>query len=236
MIKSIRFETRHHASIAKAFARMFLCLYSTPLFAVDVEISKFDAVPTNVLTDIIVVLAPSSVTNKEVYLNLRSLEGNGKAVFLPGNHTSTNVSETSTLQIIGKQLSSVEGNMVLEAKIKEMAVASNIFTVVATGMASEGRAIKPTVVMNKEKVEDKEEMITKSQAIEIARAAIRGRVKTYEGAPITVELKDRDYIVTFGWLPPKGAKGGPIMGPSYAARVTLDAYTGSVKNGIQRSE
>lgn len=228
MNKAARFETQFYTSITIiiSFARLLLCSYSTHLFAADVEISKFDAVSTNAATDVVVTLSPSSVT-EEVCLNLRAIEGTGKAVFAPGGNTSTNISETTTLQLIGEQLSNVEDNMVLEARVKEMVVASNIFTVVDTDTRTAGKK-SDTAVTKKGKIKTQGKMITKSEATEIATAAIKGKMKIQEGAPITVELKGKDYIVTFGWIPPKGTKG-PILGPDYTAKVTLDAYTGSVK-------
>lgn len=237
MIKTARFETQHHTSIASfvLFASLFFCSYSTRLFAVDIEISKFDAVSGNVSRDIVVFLDPSPVMEEEkVCLSLRAIEGTGKAVFVPGRHTTTNITQTSILQITGDQLSSIEGNMILEAKVREAVVASNIFTVVDANMITEKKAVKPMAPATKDKVK-KEAMITKSRAIEIATAATKGKVAIQEGAPITVELKGQDYIVTFGWIPPKGIKG-PVLGPDFSAKVTLDAFTGSVKNGIQMSE
>lgn len=207
------------------FTCLLFCSYSTHLFAVDIEISKFDIVSTNVSTNIVVTLVPSPVTDEEVCLNLRSTDGMGGVVFMPGGHTTTNISQTTTLRIIGNQLSSMESNMVLEAKIGETIVASNIFTVV--DVVSESKATE-TMSEKKDKVKTKEAMITKSKATEIATEAIKGKMKIQEGAPITVELKGRDYIVTFGWIHPKGIKR-PMPAPSYTAKVTLDAYTGSVK-------
>lgn len=227
MIKPARFEIQRYASIATIalIACLFFCLSLRSLFALEVEISKFEAVSTNDATDVVVTLAPLSVT-EEVYLTLRAIEGTGGAVFLPGGHTSTNISQTSTLQIIGEQSSTVEGNMILEARVKEMVVASNIFTVVDASIITENKTIKTMPPEKKDKIRTKEEMITKSKAIEVARVAAttRGKMKIKEGAPITVELKDRDYIVTFGSNLPKGS-----LGSDYTAKVTLDAFTGAVK-------
>jgi len=93
-------------------------------------------------------------------------------------------------------------------------------------MITERNVIKTTVPAIKDKVK-KETMIKKSKATEIATEAIKGKMKIQEGAPITVELKGRDYIITYGWIPPKGIKG-PILSPDYSAKVILDAYDGSV--------
>lgn len=201
------------------FACLFFCSYSTCLFAVDVEISKFDTVSANVSTNIIVTLEPYPVGGEEIYFYLRAIKGTGGAVFLPGGYTSINIPRPwlarstnvslLTLQIAGNQLSSLESNIVLEAKIGETVVAANVFTVVDP------------------------DMITRSQAIEIATAKIKGRVAIQEGAPIAVELKGRNYIVTFGYIRPDPKVAPGWRGPSFSAKVTLDAYTGAVRNGIQ---
>lgn len=195
-------ETRISGSFFKIGMILISSTCSTLLFAADVEMSKFDAVSTKVSTNIIVTVTPSPGMEKKVCLSLHTIEGIGGAVFLPGGHTSTNILQTKTLRIIGNQLSSVDSNMVLEAKVGETVVASNVFTVV--------------------------DMISESKAIEIAIAAIKGKMKTQKGASITAELKGRDYIVTFGWTHPKGITK-PMLAPSYTAKVTLDAFTGSVK-------
>jgi len=227
MIKPVNFETPCHISMETIvlFVCLLFCSSLIHLYAADVEISKFDAVSTNISMNITVTLAPSLV--EEVSLNLRAIEGTGGVVFLPGGHTTTNILQTSTLQIIGDQLSSIRNNMVLEAKVGETVVASNIFTVIDADMIPESK-VNDTAVAKKGKIKTQGKMITKSEATEIAISAIRGKIKIQEGAPITVEFKGRDCIVTYGWIPPKGIKG-PILGPDYSAKVILDAYTGSVK-------
>jgi hypothetical protein len=67
-------------------------------------------------------------------------------------------------------------------------------------------------------------MITKDRAIEIAERSIVGKARRQEGSPITVELNDGAYIVTFVHQNPPGVKGA-----DYDARVTVDAKTGDVK-------
>ena len=233
MIKPVKFETQRHTSIATIvlFACLFICSSSRCLFAVDIEISKFDIVSTNVSTNIIVTLVQSPGT-EEVCLTLRSIKGMGGAVFLPGGRTSTNISQTSILRITGNKLSSIESNMVLEANVGKTIVASNIFTVV--DMISESKTVKTMAPAKKDKVKNQERMIAKSKAIEIARVAMKGK-EMHEGAPITVELKGRDYIVTFGYIRPSPKEQPGWRGPSYTFKVVLDAFTGSVKQIISGS-
>jgi uncharacterized membrane protein YkoI len=66
-------------------------------------------------------------------------------------------------------------------------------------------------------------MTTKSEAIEIAKKAIEGKVKPQENCPITVERKKFRYIITFVHINPPG-----VLGPDYDAKVTIDVQTGQV--------
>lgn len=68
-------------------------------------------------------------------------------------------------------------------------------------------------------------MITQTEAIEIARKEILGKIEIEENAPVTAELENNQYIVTFGCnLPPD------TLGPDYAARVTINAVSGKIMN------
>jgi hypothetical protein len=66
-------------------------------------------------------------------------------------------------------------------------------------------------------------------AIDLARKAIVGKAKSDDDAPITVTHKrnmlHKLVIVEFGAYNPPGTRG-----PDFAARVTLDAKTGEVKD------
>lgn len=96
--------------------------------------------------------------------------------------------------------------MVLEARVGGVSLASNVFTVVT------------------------DPMISASQAIGIAHAAITNTVDLQAGAPITAVLSAKTYVVTF-WLelPPD------TLGPDYSAKVTIDAFTGAVLFILGRS-
>ncbi|OGN87557.1 MAG: hypothetical protein A2158_07355 [Chloroflexi bacterium RBG_13_46_14] len=68
-------------------------------------------------------------------------------------------------------------------------------------------------------------MITQDEAIGIARKEIEGKIEIEENAPITAELENNQYIVTFGCILPPDT-----LGPDYAARVTIDAISGKIVN------
>jgi hypothetical protein len=67
-------------------------------------------------------------------------------------------------------------------------------------------------------------MLTESEAINIAKRTIKGKAIPQDGSPITAELKDSTYVVTFVHINPPGVKGA-----DYDARILLDATTGEVK-------
>ncbi len=68
-------------------------------------------------------------------------------------------------------------------------------------------------------------MISKSKAVEIARAAIKGKINLQRGGTVDTELVKSDYIVQFRHVLPPGTAGGGTD-----AIVTLDAKTGSVSS------
>ena len=71
--------------------------------------------------------------------------------------------------------------------------------------------------------ESRMEMITKEQAIQIAKQAVAGHLTTGNG-PIIVELKDNEYVVTFSHpVPPNTATSG------FDAQVFINANTGNVR-------
>ena len=70
-------------------------------------------------------------------------------------------------------------------------------------------------------------MISQDRAIEIARKEIKGKLEPQPNTPIKTELKNNQYIVTFINIWPPGTRG-----PSFAARVTIDAQSGKVLNAI----
>jgi len=67
-------------------------------------------------------------------------------------------------------------------------------------------------------------MITESDAIDIAKKTIKSKATPQDGSPITSELKDNTYIITFIHKNPPGVKGA-----DYDARVVIDVTTGEVK-------
>lgn len=66
-------------------------------------------------------------------------------------------------------------------------------------------------------------MITKQNAIEIARKAVEGLVDIQPDGPITVDAKDDQFIVTFVHNNPPGVRGA-----DYDAEVTINAESGDV--------
>ena len=67
------------------------------------------------------------------------------------------------------------------------------------------------------------EPISPSRAIEIARAALPGKVDLPRDARANVERRGDRYVVTFPVTLPPGVRGA-----DYHARVTVDAVTGKV--------
>lgn len=67
-------------------------------------------------------------------------------------------------------------------------------------------------------------MVSREDAIEIARESIEGHFKYDETREIQAELKDGQYIVTF----PFRELGPTERGPDYAAQVWVDAWTGDI--------
>jgi hypothetical protein len=65
--------------------------------------------------------------------------------------------------------------------------------------------------------------IGEARAIEIARGAVAGKVNLHEGEPVTVDVVEDTYVVTFEHVLPPGR-----LGPDYDAQVTLDRATGKV--------
>ena len=66
-------------------------------------------------------------------------------------------------------------------------------------------------------------MITRDEAIEIAKKAIEDGIATVPDAPIEVAYQDDQAIVTFVCILPPGTRG-----PDYDAQVTMDACSGEV--------
>jgi len=67
-------------------------------------------------------------------------------------------------------------------------------------------------------------LITRTDAIRVAREEIgRTRIGLQKGAPVTVDLVDGIYIVTFKRVNPPG-----VRGPDFDARISIRADTGKV--------
>ena len=66
-------------------------------------------------------------------------------------------------------------------------------------------------------------MISETEAVAKARAAIQGKIIPQVGAPVEVRLQGDDYVVTFVHVNPPGTRG-----PDYEAQVHLNARTGEV--------
>ena len=67
------------------------------------------------------------------------------------------------------------------------------------------------------------EMISKEEALDIAKKRIHRHADYVKSLAIRVELQGAVYIVTFPFYLPPGTRG-----PDYAARVWIDAKTGAV--------
>jgi uncharacterized membrane protein YkoI len=92
-----------------------------------------------------------------------------------------------------------------------------------TGGSDRSAATHPTTNNMPPKQEKMNEMIPEARAVEIARDAVKGKIKIPDGNPVNVELIDGRYVVTFPTNLPKG-----IRGASYYAKVTINAKTGEV--------
>jgi len=66
-------------------------------------------------------------------------------------------------------------------------------------------------------------MLERVEALAIAEQAIQGKMNEQRGAPVTIQLGEGRYIVTFGRVNPPG-----VRGPDYNVRVTIDAESGEV--------
>lgn len=77
---------------------------------------------------------------------------------------------------------------------------------------------------------EKNVMISRSGAVDIARKLIKGTVSYDKNLPVDVKLKDGRYRVTFPVSLPKGTRG-----PDYAARVTIDGMSGKVLKALSGS-
>ncbi len=67
-------------------------------------------------------------------------------------------------------------------------------------------------------------MISKDEAIEIAKKAIKGNITPQENCPIEVNQKNGKHVVTFVYVLPPGTRG-----PDFAAQVTVDSKSGKVE-------
>lgn len=175
-----------------------ICSWAVSAFAVDVHITRFESVPTNTTATIEVMISPESNTN-QISLEIRTLTGTGAAGFMPALTTNAIMTVSTNLTIQGSVVSSPLSNMVLEARSGLTVLDSNVFSVVSAAM------------------------ISSAQAISNASNAIVGTVDLQQGAPITAVLSGKIYVVTFGVILP-----ADTLGPDYAARVTVDAFTGDV--------
>ena len=68
--------------------------------------------------------------------------------------------------------------------------------------------------------------LSEADALRIARGAI-GELELQKGAPIEITLHDGRYEVVFVHLSPGGTPG-----PGFAAKVTIDASSGKVLDGL----
>jgi len=69
-------------------------------------------------------------------------------------------------------------------------------------------------------------ILSEDEAIRIARGAI-GELELQKGAPIEVTLHEGRYVVVFVELSPPHTPG-----PGFAAKVTIDASSGKVLEGL----
>lgn len=171
----------------------------------NVAIDAFATVATNASMNVFVTLTPSNIS-EGVVVEMRCFQGIGEAVFLPSGCTSTNIQQSSMLTVKGSILSTMANNVVMEAKIGAIVLATNIFTVVDT---------------NK---------ISFAQARVIADQAIVGAAEPEAGAPVTVELTrgNSEYLVTFGSSPV-----ADVLKGDFCARVRIATVSGDVIGGVE---
>ena len=67
--------------------------------------------------------------------------------------------------------------------------------------------------------------ISDERAVELARAAIAGRIEPQDGGPVHVQRQGAEVVVEFRRQDPPGTRG-----PDYDARVVLDAVSGAVRS------
>ena len=134
-----------------------------------------------------------------VSLELRNLSGEGSAIFATNSETSLSVTQACVVLIRGTLPSSVPNNLVLEVRLGQNQITSNQFTVITNSM------------------------LTPQEVTETARSAVQGKADIQPNAPVQVSLSGSSYVVTFGIDLPANA-----LGPSYVARVELDAFSGQV--------
>lgn len=66
--------------------------------------------------------------------------------------------------------------------------------------------------------------IDDERAVELARAAVEGKVDLPDDGPVSVNRRGQDVVVEFVHVNPPGTRGA-----DYDAQVTLDATTGKVR-------
>lgn len=76
--------------------------------------------------------------------------------------------------------------------------------------------------------QDTEVTMKAEDYMRIAREAIEGKMRVQEEATVEVRYDGEHVIVTFGWMPPPGIDRSDVLGPDYAAQVTIHRYSGKV--------
>jgi hypothetical protein len=188
----------NNAHRSAAIAMCLPALLISAAFGQTAAITPFAWIPTNTAAGVEVVSSPPS--GVLVDLDLRCISGSGVAVFATNATTSITVTQSCVVEVIGTQLSSSAGNMVIEARIAGAMIASNRFTVVSTGMLSI------------------------SAAISAARTVAEADFNIETNAPTFVVMNGSNLVVTFGVNLPADA-----LGPGILASVELDAVSGAVK-------
>lgn len=163
------------------FAVLPVIAVAKAAFAISLSATGFEAVPTNThVITYIQLWPPNAEFPTNAVAQIRTLDGTGAAVFIPGNVTTINLTSSTNLHIIGTSISSAASNMIFEVIVGEGIHSAHIFTVVSDAV------------------------IPAEDAIAIARNATTIHIP--EDAPISVSLSGGQYTITFATTPEPGLR------------------------------
>lgn len=100
---------------------------------VSASLTSFEIIPANTTQEVSVTVAPNP-PGTNITLQLSCLAGSGSAVFIPGDTTLSNITQSTTVKTKGVTASSVASNMILKAMLGNDVLASNVFTVLSVDL------------------------------------------------------------------------------------------------------